>query len=147
MANPLIIPSPLNRVRANVNIPSAQNLNVTAPYLGEDGISVTFAGDVATQLMGLVSTVNSEEPYVVSQININLIKSLALSAQWMQQIQDSPSLGPVTVISDTAEFPSITFYNCVITKVGDVSMAGKQAQFQITISGFWAVSNDLFSPV
>lgn len=147
MANPNIIPAPLNRVRANVNIPSAQNLNVTAPYLGEDGISATFAGDVATQLMGLVSTVNSEEPYVVSQININLIKSLALATQWMQRIQDSPSLGSVTIISDTATFPSLTFYNCVITKVGDVSMAGKQAQFQITISGYWAISNDLFSPV
>ena len=146
MANPNIIPSPLNRVRANVSIPSAGDLNVTAPYLGAEGISISFAGNVATQLMGLTSTINSEEPYVPSQIRISLLKSLALANQWMTRIQNAPTLGQVTVISDTKEFEPINFYNCVITNVADVSMAGKQAEFVITISGYWAVSNDLFAP-
>jgi len=147
MANPNLIPSPLNRVRANVSIPAYPDLNVTASYLGAEGISVSFQGNVATQLMGLTSTINSEEPYVPSQIRISLIKSLALSSQWISQIQNSPSLGTVTVQSDTAQFPAITFYNCVITNIGDVSMAGKQAEFQITVSGYWSVSNDLWVPV
>lgn len=147
MANPNIIPSPLNRVRANVSIPSAPNLNVTAPYLAEDGISVSFTGDVATVLNGLTSTINSEEPYIVTQININLIKSLALSAQWLTRIQEAPILGNVTIVSDTKEFPSLTFYNCTITRVADVSMAGKQAGYDITITGYWAISNDLWNPV
>lgn len=147
MANPNLIPSPLNRVRANVSIPAYADLDVTAPYLGAEGISVSFQGNVATQLMGLTSTINSEEPYVPSQIRVSLIKSLALSAQWIKQIQDSPTIGTVTVQSDTAQFPSITFYNCVITNVADVSMAGKQAEFQITISGYWSVSNDLWTPI
>ena len=147
MANPNLIPSPLNRVRANVAIPSSTNLNVTASYLGAEGISVSFQGNVATQLMGLTSTINSEEPYVPSQIRISLVKSLALAGAWINQIQNAPTLGTVTIQSDTAQFPQITLYNCVITNVGDVSMAGKQAEFQITISGYWSVSNDLWRPV
>ena len=144
MANPNLIPSPLNRVRANVSIPDNANLNVTASYLGADGISVTFQGAIATQLMGLTSTINSEEPYVPTQVRISLVKSLALTGQWMTQIQNAPTLGTLTIQSDTAEFPAITLYNTVITNIADVSMAGKQAEFVITISGYWSVSNDLW---
>ena len=144
MANPNLIPSPLNRVRANVSIPDNANLNVTASYLGADGISVTFQGAIATQLMGLTSTINSEEPYVPTQVRISLVKSLALTGQWMTQIQNAPTLGTLTIQSDTAEFPAITLYNTVITNIADVSMAGKQAEFVITISGSWSVSNDLW---
>ena len=147
MANPNLIPSPLNRVRANVSIPAYSNLNVTASYLGAEGVSVSFQGNIATQLMGLTSTINSEEPYVPAQIRISLLKSLALANQWISQIQNSPTLGTVTIQSDTAQFPTITLYNSVITNIGDVSMAGKQAEFQITISGYWSVSNDLWTPV
>ena len=144
MANPNLIPSPLNRVRANVSIPDNANLNVTASYLGADGISVTFQGAIATQRMGLTSTINSEEPYVPTQVRISLVKSLALTGQWMTQIQNAPTLGTLTIQSDTAEFPAITLYNTVITNIADVSMAGKQAEFVITISGYWSVSNDLW---
>ena len=146
MANPLLIPSPLNRVRANVSIPAVQNLNVTAPYLGTEGISVTFNGNVTTQLNGMCSTVNSEEPYVPVQIRISLLKSLALSSQWMNQVQTSPSLGQVTVTSDTAMFETMNFYNCAIMSVGDLAMNGTQAEFQIVINGFWPTSADLFAP-
>ena len=146
MANPLLIPAPLNRVRANVNIPAVDNLNVTAPYLGADGISVTFNGNVTTQLMGLTSTINSEEPYIPAQIKISLLKSLALSSQWLNQTQNSPTLGQVSVTSDTAAFETLTFYNCAIMSVGDVNMNGTQAEFVITINGYWPVGGDLFNP-
>lgn len=146
MANPLLIPAPLNRVRANVNIPAVDSLNVTAPYLGTEGISISFNGNVTTQLMGLTSTINSEEPYVPAQIRISLLKSLALSSQWLDQIQNSPALGQISITSDTSAFETLTFYNCAIMTVGDVNMNGTQAEFVITINGYWPVSGDLFNP-
>lgn len=147
MANPLLIPSPLNRVRASVGIELNNTLDVSASYLGTEGISVTFNGNVTTQLNGLVSTVNSEEPYVPAQVRISMLKSLALSNSWMEQVQKSPTLGQVTIKSDTAEFKDLIFYNCAIMSVGDVAMNGTQAEFVITINGFWPVGGDLFNPV
>ena len=50
MANPLINPGNINRVRGSIVIPAHTNLNVTAAYLGKDGISVAPEGDVTTTL-------------------------------------------------------------------------------------------------
>ena len=145
--NPNLIPGNLNRVRANVVVPGNITLNIPAQFQAKEGLVVIPQTAVVTQMQGLTTIVNSEEPYQMVQISISVIKSLAISGAWINQIKNSPTIGTMTVYPDTDAMPAFTLYNCAITNWNQISMAGLQADFTIMITGQFNVSNDLWSLV
>jgi hypothetical protein len=76
-----------------------------------------------------------------------ILKSLALSAAYINQIQQSPTIGTVTVTPDTNIMAPFTLYNAAIVNWQEISMAGRQADFAVIFSGYYNVSNDLWSIV
>ena len=145
--NPTLIPGNLNRIRGTILVPGNATLNVTAPYLGKEGIVIAPQSAVVTQMQGMTTVVNSEEPYQLVQVTAMVMKSLALSAAYINQIQQSPTVGTITVTPDTGVLPQFTLYNCAIVNWNQISMAGTQPDFAIVFQGQWNVSNDLWSLV
>lgn len=143
--NPNLIPGNLNRVRANLVFPTNQTLNIPAEYQAKEGLVIVPQTAVVTQMQGLTTIVNSEEPYQLVQVSISVIKSLAISATWINQIKNSPTVGTMTAYPDTTAMPPFTLYNCAITNWNQISMAGLQADFTIQITGQFNVSADLWS--
>ena len=142
--NPNLIPSNLNRIRGTVLVPGNATLNITAPYLGKEGITISPQSAVVTQMQGMTTVVNSEEPYQIVQVTAAVMKSLALSAAYIDQIKNSPTLGTVTVTPDTTVLAPFTLYNVAIVNWGQMSMAGVQPDFVITFQGLLPISNDLW---
>ena len=145
--NPTLIPGNLNRIRGTILVPGNATLNVTAPYLGKEGIVIAPQSAVVTQMQGMTTVVNSEEPYQIVQVTAAIMKSLALSAAYLEQIKNSPTLGQITVTPDTTTIPAFTLYNVAITNWSQISMAGLQPDFTITFQGQFNVSNDLWNLV
>ena len=145
--NPNLFPSNLNRIRGSVLVPGNSSLNITASYLGKEGIVIAPQSPVVTQMQGLATIVNSEEPYQLVQVTAMVMKSLALSAAYINQIQQSPTVGTITVTPDTSVLPQFTLYNCAIVNWNQISMAGTQPDFAIVFQGQFNVSNDLWSLV
>ena len=145
--NPNLIPGNINRIRGTILVPGNASLNITAPYLGADGIVISPQSPVATVLQGMASTVNSEEPYQVVQVRATILKSLALSAAYINQIQNSPTIGQISVNPDTNVMSPFVLYNTTIINWQEISMAGKQADFAVIFSGYYNISNDLWSIV
>jgi hypothetical protein len=145
--NPNLFPSNLNRIRGSVLVPGNSSLNITASYLGKEGIVIAPQSPVVTQMQGLATIVNSEEPYQLVQVTAMVMKSLALSAAYINQIQQSPTIGTITVTPDTSVLPQFTLYNCAIVNWNQISMAGTQPDFAIVFQGQWNVSNDLWNLV
>jgi len=145
--NPTLIPGNLNRIRGTILVPGNATLNVTAPYLGKEGIVIAPQSAVVTQMQGMTSVVNSEEPYQIVQVTAAIMKSLALSAAYLDQIRNAPTLGSITVTSDTTTIPSFTLYNVAITNWSQISMAGLQPDFTVTFQGQFNISNDLWNLV
>jgi hypothetical protein len=143
--NPNLIPSNLNRIRGTVLVPGNATLNITAPYLGKEGITISPQSAVVTQMQGMTTVVNSEEPYQIVQVTAAVMRSLALSAAYIEQIKNSPTLGTVTVTPDTSVLAPFTLYNVAIVNWGQMSMAGVQPDFVITFQGLLPISNDLWS--
>ena len=115
--------------------------------LGKEGIVIAPQSPVVTQMQGLATIVNSEEPYQLVQVTAMVMKSLALSAAYINQIQQSPTVGTITVTPDTSVLPQFTLYNCAIVNWNQISMAGTQPDFAIVFQGQFNVSNDLWSLV
>lgn len=145
--NPNIIPGNINRIRGTILVPGNATLNITAPFLGADGITISPQTPTTTVIQGMASTVNSEEPYQIIQVRAMVLKSLALSAAYLTQIQNSPSIGTITVTPDTNVMAPFTLYNSTIVNWQEISFAGRQADFAVVFSGYYNISNDLWSIV
>ena len=145
--NPTLVPGNLNRIRGTILVPGNATLNVTAPYLGKEGIVIAPQSAIVTQMQGMTTVVNSEEPYQIVQVTAAIMKSLALSAAYIEQIKNSPTLGQITVTPDTTTLPAFTLYNVAITNWSQISMAGLQPDFTVTFQGQFNVSNDLWNLV
>ena len=68
MANPQIAQGTLNRARGSVVVADSPELNVTAPYLGREGISTNFEGDTTARIHTLTGVVNSPEIYMERRV-------------------------------------------------------------------------------
>lgn len=75
MPNPLVPQGFLNRVRGAVSITDKPALNVTASFLGKEGISMrpdTAATDIIPTMTG---TVGSQAPYQQVTLTVHLLKT------------------------------------------------------------------------
>ena len=138
-------PGNLNRLRANILIPSNSLLNITSSYLGVNGIKITPMSPTAEILRTMTGGVISEEPYQIYSITAAIVKSLGLGSEYVAQIQQTSSIGDLVVTADTQYFPLYTFHNCAIINTGEIVMNGTQADFNIEFQGILYINNDLWS--
>lgn len=146
-SNPQIAQGTLNRLRGSVVIPSYPNLNVTAPFLGPQGIGISFEGETTLLLPTMTGTVTSPAPYQMATVTLALLKTQSLSSLWETQRQTLSTIGDITVTPDTSTLPTYTFNNCAISNVRELSFAGSDAGFVVTVMGYYQVNNSLWSLV
>lgn len=145
--NPLVSQGTLNRIRGSIIIPNFPNLNVTASFLGEEGISLSLDGESTVYMGTLTGAVTSPEPYMMITAKVNLLKTQSLAASYKAQMEALSLIGDMTVIPDATTLPNYSCINCSIGGVEGMSFAGKNANFTVTLRGYYIVNNSLFDPV
>lgn len=144
MANPLVAQGTLNRLRASIVIPDNATLNVTASYLGKDGIRVALQGDQTLMIPTMTGTVISPEPYQMVEITVPLLRTQALGDAWKVKGETDTTLGDITVRPDTSILSPYTFRNCAIQRVQELPMNGQDAGYIVVIGGYYAINNNLW---
>lgn len=143
-SNPLVAQGVLNRVRGSIVIPNFSSLNVSASYLGEQGISLSRNGSMTTFLPTMTGQATSPEPYQAVTLTVNLLRTQALAAQYEAQMALTTLLGDITIYTDASTLGEYLVNNAAIENVGPLSFAGKDAGYVVTIGGFIVVNNNLF---
>ena len=146
-ANPQIAQGTLNRLRGSVVIPDYPALQVTAPFLGRAGISISFDGETTTMIPTMTGSITSPMPYQMITVTIALLKTQSLAAVWETQRQDNSVIGDVTVTTDTTSLPSYTFNNCAIDNVRELTFSGEDASYVVTLKGYYQINNTLWNLV
>jgi hypothetical protein len=146
-ANPQIPQGNLNRARGNIQVPSYPALNISAPYLGEGGFTFNRSTPVTTFIPTLTGQVLSPEPYQVGTLEIHLVKSQALAAQWEAQLLNISILGNIVFYSDTNALLPYNFTQCGILNVGPIQNNGKSAEYMVTLNATYIINNALFALV
>ena len=144
MATPLIQQGTLNRLRGSVVYSSNPTLNVTAPYLAKEAISIAFEGDAGLLIPTLTGGVTSPEPYQMATVTINLLKSQSLANVYKTQIETNVNIGDVAIISDSATLGDYDLTNCILKGVRDIQFDGNVAGFVITLTGIYNVNASLW---
>jgi hypothetical protein len=145
MAAPLIQQGTLNRLRGSVVYAENATLNVTAPYLAREAISIAFEGDAGMLIPTLTGGVTSPEPYQMATVTINLLKSQALADAYKVQIETNVNVGDISVIADSATLSDYQIGNCVLKGVRDVTYDGNVPGFVVTLTGVYQVNSALWS--
>jgi hypothetical protein len=145
MAAPLIQQGTLNRLRGSVVYATNATLNVTAPYLAREAISIAFEGDAGMLIPTLTGGVTSPEPYQMATVTINLLKSQALANAYKTQIETNVNVGDISVIADSATLSDYQIGNCVLKGIRDVTYDGNVPGFVVTLTGVYQVNSALWS--
>lgn len=146
MANPLIDLGQLNRLKTSVLVSNFPQLNVTASFLGEEGVNLRMNGPVTTRIAAMTGSVPSPEPYVPVTLVIHLVKSQSLSALFQTQMQSTALIGDVTVRPDVVRGLGVYYLsNCSIDNVGELTFNGKSIDYGVEIGGNWYVNSALWN--
>lgn len=143
--SPFVQQGTLNRLRGSVVYASNQTLNVTAPYLSREGISIAFEGDAGMLIPTLTGGVTSPEPYQIATVTINLVKSQALANVYKQQFETNVNVGDVSVIADSAALTDYELQNCVLKGIRDITFDGNQPGFVVTLQGIYQTNSALWA--
>lgn len=145
MPNPLVQQGTLNRLRGSVVVADFPSLNVTAPYLGEAGISLALEGETTAFINTMTGAVTSPEPYMLASCVVNVLKTQALSDLYKQQMEADARIGQITVRPDTSTLGSYVLVNCAIESVAPMTFNGRDAGFAVTIKGYYNVNSNLWN--
>jgi len=145
MSNQFTPQGTLNRIRASVVISDYPILNVTSPYMGTDGVSLSFTGEQTNMLPSLTGLVTSPAPYQTAVLRMHLLRTQNLAALYKQQIELDTLVGDITVIPDSLSLPNYEIGNCAIVEVAELPMTGRDAGFMVTIQGTYYINSTLFA--
>jgi len=147
VSNPGVIQGNLNRLKASVVWALFPALNVTASFLGKGGIGLGFEGVASAQFGTMTGIVQSPEPYQPVSLTINLLKPQALSDAYKTQLELNSIIGAGTVWPDVASggLSSYQLSNMAIQNVRELSFAGEDPSYVITLKGVYAINNALWN--
>lgn len=144
MPAPNIPQGTLNRLFTSATFPSNPSLNVTAPFLGEAMIRLTFEGEITTFIPTGTGAATSGEPYQLTTITINLSKAQALAQLFENQITTDARLGTCVVRGDSTTLSPYTIINCAIANVEPLEFNGKTVAYNVTIRGYRPINSNLW---
>lgn len=145
MSNPLVSQGSLNRLRASVVLPSFPELNVTAPFLGEEGIRLALEGEATTFINTMTGAVTSPEPYQLVSVTINLLKTQSLADSYKRKQETDARLGDIVVRPDTGILSPYQFINASIENVGELNFNGKVAGYAVNIKAYYPINSAAFN--
>ena len=136
----------LNRIRGSVNWDDHPELNVTAPFLGNEGISLALEGESTVFFPTMTGAVTSPEPYMMLRLTIHLLKTQTLSDSYKAQMELLSLIGNGTVRPDVVSggLSPYSAVNCAIEGVREMPFNGRDAGFVVSIRGYYTTNNSLF---
>lgn len=147
MSSPQIAQGTLNRLRGSITFPNFPQLNITASFLGDEGIGLNPEGDIVDNLPTMTGTVTSPAPYQMITAEVELLKTQGLSNQFKNQLETLATLGPMVVRTDAATLGNYYVHNTSIYMASPGRMNGKSVGFMIGLRGFYQVNAQLFDTV
>lgn len=143
--NPLVSLGTLNRLRGTLIFPDHPELNVSAAYLGREGIRLAVEGDSTEMLPQMAGMVTSQNVYLKATISVALIKTQPLAALFKARMEFSSVLGGCTFRSDASNLPPYEFVNCAIENMEGIDASGSNAAFPLRIAGTYYINSDLWN--
>jgi len=144
-SNPLVAQGTLNRLRGSVAVVDFPQLNVTASFLGKEGISLSLDGEATTYIPTMTGAVTSAEPYQMITLTVNLLKTQFVANLYKNQQETNSLLGDIVVTPDATTLGFYNLTNCSIRSVNELRFSGEDAGYVVTIGGYYLINSSAWS--
>lgn len=144
MGNPLVPQGFLNRVRGALSVTDVPALNVTASYLGKDGISMRPDNAATDIIPTMTGTVGSQTPYQQVTVTVHLLKTQGLGASYQKRFATDTALGEVVITPDATTFGNFTLLNCYLLNFNELPFNGMDAGYVVTIGGYLTANDNMW---
>jgi hypothetical protein len=147
MANPNVPQGVLNRVKASVSWANFPSLNVTAPYLGRQGISLAPDGPATTFLPTMTGAVQSQEVYQKMTLSMHLLRTQNLAQAYKDKMESDSNMESGIVRPDVVAggISPYQLINCGIENVQPFLFNGTEEGFTVLIGGYYIINSGLFN--
>ena len=145
MANPLVPQGVINRLRASIVFVQYTNLNITASFLGKEGISLSFEGQATTPIETMTGVVQAPEPYQRVALKAHLLKTQFLANAFKYQIETTSLIGDAVVRADSSSLTPYQLSNVAIQTVDPLKFDGTDAGWTINFSGIYYINSALWN--
>lgn len=145
MTNPLIQLGTLSRLRASVILDEAPELNVTASFLAQEGISMTLEDNATDIYKTMTGTVTSPQPYRMVTVMAHLLRTQFLATAWKNRELSNSVIGAATVRTDSNTLGTYDLLNCAITQVGELVLNGQNVGYGVSFQGYWPINSQLWT--
>lgn len=145
MSNPLVSLGVLNRVIASVTWQSFPALNVTASFLGREGIRLALDGEATRFLPQMTGMVVSPEVYQGVTLTINLLKTQSLATLYKAQMEAQTAIGNCVVRPDSTTLPAYDLVNAGLEGVREQSYSGEDAGWVVTVRATYYLNSNLWT--
>lgn len=142
--NPLVNQGVLNRLKGSVIWNDFPQLNVTAAYLGAEGIRLALEGDAVEYINTMTGAVTSPQPYRLCMLTMSLLKTQQLADLYKRKEEQSALLGVGTVRGDSSPLSPYQLVNCAILGVSELNFAGQDPGYQVRCRGYYLINSDLW---
>jgi hypothetical protein len=142
--NPSVAQGTLNRLLTQITLANFPQLNVSAPYMSKAFVTAQIGDGFTNQIPTATGVVNSPEPYVMATLVINLLRTQALAAAWLAQVQQYSVLGTVSGYSDSTVFGPLQLINASVVSIDPGGWDGTDPVVRITVTGVFYVNETLW---
>lgn len=144
-SNPMIPQGTLNRLRGSMNVTALPQLNITAPFLGEAGITFQLEGATTEFINTMTGVVTSPQPFMMATCVVNILKTQGIAALYKARMESDARIGDFVVTPDASTLPTYVINNGAIESVKEMTFNGKDAGIAITLKGAYYINNDLWN--
>lgn len=143
--NPQIQLGTLNRLISAVHVAANPALNITAPFVGKNGIRVRSDRHAVAFIDAMTGMITSPEPYIPLTVTAQLLRTQGLALAWKSQLVQNAIIGNITVYPDTTPFLPMDLYNCGFQDFDAMDWNGTDPHYTIQIYGTYYVNNNMWN--
>lgn len=93
----------------------------------------------------MTGAVTSPEPYQMVTVRVSLLKTQGLAAAYEAQRLSQSTIGNIVIRPDvSAGIGPIDLSNCSIENVGELTFAGSDAAYPITLTGYEIINSSMW---
>jgi len=144
MASPQIIQGTLNRLRGSITFPQNPSLNITASFLGEEGINLTPEGEIVENYGTMTGTVTSPAPYQMVTVEVELLKTQSFADRFKRQLETLATVGPFVVRTDASTLSAYQILNGSIHSASPGRLNGRNVGFVVGLRGYYLINSALY---
>lgn len=143
--NPGVALGTLNRLISAVHVLSNPALNITAPYVGRNGIRVRSDRRAVVFIDAMTGMVTSPEPYIPVTVTAQLLRTQSLALAWKSRLVQNALIGQITAFPDTTPFLPMDVYNCAFEDFDPMNWDGTDPHFTVTLYGTYYINNTMWN--